>query len=257
MNLPRKRERALISLCGLFALLAFTSCAQNRSAAPVNAPAETVVSSTPPYKTKEPDRYRATRTITTVTSSGAKLVTKTSTARNGEMRRSESTVGSTKLVYLDVPMGRFVLLVDEKIYADLSGDVEPGLTPDDEVSPEGLLHAEDTNTSYQKLGTESVAGRNANKYRVVVNNSKGGSVSLSETLIWVDEALGMPVRSETKSADGTMVTMELSEISLDVDGRMFQVPEGYSKVTATELRKRVIATSAPNSSIGHRNKGAF
>lgn len=239
MKSPRKRERALISVCGLFTLFAFASCAQNKSPAPANAPAETVVSSTPPYKTKEPDRYRATRTITTVSTSGTKVVTKSSTARNGEMRRSESDVGSKTLVYLDVPTGRFVLLVDEKIYADLTGETDPGLTQDDEVSPEGLLHAEDSNTSYQKLGTESIAGRNANKYRVVVNGSNGGSVSHSETLIWVDEALGMPVRSETKSADGTVVSMELSEISLDVDGRMFQVPEGYIKVTLAELRKRL------------------
>ena len=239
MNLPHKRERALISVSSLFALLAFSSCAQNKSSAPVNAPVETVVSSTPPYKTKEPDRYRALRTITTLTTDGAKVVSKSSTARDGEMRRSESDVGSKKLVYLDVPTGRFVLLVDEKIYADLNGETDPGLTQDDEISPEGLLHAEDINTSYQKLGAESIAGRNANKYRVVVNNSNGGNVSLSETLIWVDEALGMPVRSENKSSDGTVVTMELSEISLDVDGRMFQVPDDYTKVTVSELRKRI------------------
>jgi hypothetical protein len=49
----------------------------------------------------------------------------------------------------------------------------------------------------------------------------------------------MPVRSETKSADGTRVTMELSEIKLDVDKTVFRVPEDYKKLTFTELRKRL------------------
>ena len=86
-----------------------------------------------------------------------------------------------------------------------------------ERSPEGLLHAETGNTSYQKLGKEAIAGRNTDKYRVVVNAPSAANVSVSETLIWIDEALKMPVKSETKSPDGTQVSMELSEISLEVD----------------------------------------
>ena len=155
------------------------------------------------------------------------------------MRRSESEVGSRKMVYLEVPEGRFVLLPDEKIYADLAGEASPGMGEDEEVSPEGLLHAEESQTSYQKLETESVAGRKANKYRVVVNSSNAASVSLSETMIWIDEALGMPVRSVTKSSDGTVVTMELSEIELNVDKSLFQVPGDYVKVALIELRKRL------------------
>jgi outer membrane lipoprotein-sorting protein len=93
-------------------------------------------------------------------------------------------------------------------------------------------------TSYQRLGIEVVDGRNTNKYRVVVNESSAGSVSLSETLIWVDETLNMPIKSETVSADGTRVTMQLLEIVLEVDKSLFEIPENYEKVTFSELRKR-------------------
>jgi outer membrane lipoprotein-sorting protein len=97
------------------------------------------------------------------------------------------------------------------------------------------LHTDTANSSYQKLGTESISGRNTEKYRVVVNSDNAANVSSSETLIWVDEALGMPIRSETKSSDGSRSTMELSDISLEVDKNLFQVPNDYKKITFGEM----------------------
>lgn len=239
MILPRRRELALISVS--LALVATASCrSQSEPVANENHNSDTVVSSTPPFQTKEPDRYRATRTITTVTADGKTIVTRSSIARDGEQRWHESEVESKKIVYLDVPSGRFVLLPGERVYAEVAADGGVGTSDEPfESSPERLLHTDVESTSYQKLGAEMLGGRNANKYRVVVNSSSAASVSVSETLIWVDEALQMPVRSETKSADGTRVTMELSEIALDVDGRMFQVPNDYQKVTFSDLRKRL------------------
>jgi outer membrane lipoprotein-sorting protein len=235
----RQRKRRLTSV--FFSLLVFASCSsKNNSPATNNAPTDAVTSSTPPFQTKEPERYRATRTITTVTADGKTVVTKSSTAKDGEMRRTETEVGSSKLVFLNSPDGTFVLLPDEKVYASTSSD-EPvaGSAEDGDLTPEKLLHDDIGSTSYQKLGTESIAGRNTNKYRVVVNNSKAGSVSQVETLIWIDEALGMPIKSETKSPDGTHVTMELSEITLDVDKAVFQIPEDYHKFVLSELRGRL------------------
>jgi len=233
MNLRLARERALISV---LTLLVVASCrSANDSPATPGAPAETVVSSTPPYQTKEPDRYRATRTITSVTADGKTTVTKSSTARDGERRRTEYGFASTRMVFLNLPEGTFVLLPAEKLYANSGGETVPGAAEDGEISPEKLLHDEAASTSYQKLGAELIAGRNTNKYRVVVNSSNAASVSPSDALIWIDEGLGMPIRSETKSSDGTRVTMELSEIALDVDKGLFKIPEDYQRVTMSEL----------------------
>ncbi len=33
--------------------------------------------------------------------------------------------------------------------------------------------------------------------------------------------------------------MELSQIALEVDQSLFRIPEGYEKITFTELRKRL------------------
>src|SRR6185369_3995675 len=144
-----------------------------------------------------------------------------------------------KVIYLEVPEGKFVLLPVEKVYADLTEGSTINADKDEEISPEGLLHEDSESTSYQKLGAESIGGRNTNKYRIVVNNSAAPNVSQSETVMWVDEALQMPVRSETKSADGTRVMMELSEIKLEVDKDLFTVPKDFQKLTFSELRKRL------------------
>ena len=65
--------------------------------------------------------------------------------------------------------------------------------------------------------------------------------------MWIDEALQMPIRSETKSAEGTRVTMEISEIKLEVDKSLFAIPEGYKKVSFNELRKHLTAGASPSS----------
>ena len=233
-----KRERALI--CGALSLLMVVSCrVQNEPSPAENKANDTTVSTTPPFQTREPDRYRATRAITNVTVDGRTMITTSSTFRDGELRRHEIELSSKQLVLLDTPMGQFVLFPEEKVYAEKTD--KDAATGDDseENSPDKLLHTDSVNSTYQKLGTELIAGRNTNKYRVVVNGSTATNVSQSETLIWIDEALGMPIRSETKSGDGSQTRMELSQIALDVDQNVFKIPDDYRKIPLNELLGRL------------------
>jgi hypothetical protein len=207
-----------------------------------SSPADEIVSSTPPFKTKEPEYYRAIRTLTINDASGKSVSTRTIIARNGEMRRDEhETAESQRVIFLEVPQGRFILLPQQRLFSDLNSEIATAVGSDTQLSdfsPERLLHNDPTSTTYQKLGNEVIAGHNASKYRVVVNTSIRGIVSTSETLIWIDDALAMPIRSETRS-NGSLVTMELSDISLDVDSSLFQIPEGYGKVAPSLLRQRI------------------
>jgi outer membrane lipoprotein-sorting protein len=228
-----KREHLMISVS--VALLIVVACRSQNGSITTEAPSQdTIVSSTPPFQTREPDRYSAVRTITIDNGRGETSVTKTFVARDGDLRRIESD----GTAYLDVGEGRFVLSPAEKIYAEVSAG-EDEEAP--EVSPEGLLHADLGSTSYQKLGAETTGGRQAVKFRIVVNVSGAANVSQVETLMWIDESLHMPIRSETKAADGTRVTMALSELSLDVDRQIFKLPESYQKVSLAEFRKRSAA----------------
>jgi len=233
MILRRKQAQALISL----ALLVVASCrAQNGAPVTNNPSADTVTSATPPFQTKEPERYRAIRSITSTTSDGRTMVTKYSIAKDGEFRRIEAEFVSGKLIFVQGPEGKFVLVPDKKVYMDQAASV-PTEPYEDESSPERLLHIESGTSSYKQLGPEVIAGRKTNKYLVVVNASSAGNVSSSETLIWIDEALGMPIRSETKSPDGSRATMELLELALEVDKNLFQVPADYKKVSFAEIAK--------------------
>lgn len=238
LRVGRRFETRLL----LVALLFLTGCKAEREP-PVNSGAsEVTVSNTPPFQTKEPERYQAIRTITITTPDGETLVRTNSVARDGNRRRHESETLSKRVVYLDLPEGKFVLLPDEKIFADAAAETAAPASEDDEITPERFLHDDASTTSYQNLGRESVSGRNANKYRTVVNSSSPGNVTESETLIWIDEDLNIPVRSETTSKDGTRVTIELLNVSLEVDMSLFQVPNDYDKIAFDELRKRLTAT---------------
>ena len=240
MTLRWRCECALIS--GLLVLLTISCRSQSNSTANETSSTDTVVSSTPPFETKEPDRYRAIRTVAVVTANGQTVTTKNLIARDGDLRRTESQVGPKTIAYLETPEGRFVLLPVEKIYAEVTPDANLPASEGDEAlqrSPEGLLHAETGNTSYQKLGEEAIGERRTDKYRVVVNAASAPNVSVNETLIWIDAALKMPVKSESKSSDGTRVSMELAEISVEVDANLFKVPGGYQKLTFAEFSKHL------------------
>lgn len=216
------------------------SCAPSQRVATETNTNETVVSSTPPFQTKEPERYRATRTITSVNATGETVVTKNRVARDGELRRDETEMWQRRVVYLYLPKGKFLLVPDEKVFVDLTKTEDTSaIDEESESSPDRLLHTEPIATSYQQIATETVNGRTAQKYRVVVNSSAGTNVSVNETLIWIDETLHMPIKSETTSGDGKRVTMELSEIALDVDESVFQIPEGYEKIAMPDLLQRL------------------
>lgn len=241
MIYARVNRSALLSLS--LCLFAIASCRTASEPTANEAPAnDTVVSTTPPFKTREPDSYSATRTITTFGPQGEKLVESMLIGRDGPLRREESGSYESRTVYLDSPQSRFILWPEGKVYAVLEGD--QGGTPPPEMeqdSPDRLLHAGPTVTTYQALGPETVAGRDAAKYRVVVNSSGTESVNANETLIWIDNALNMPIKSEMRSSDGVIVVTELTDIKWPPDKQLFQIPSGYEKIPFSALQKQLKA----------------
>ena len=202
-----------------------------------------LVSAVPPFSTKEPDRYQATRIITSVDGEAGPIppsVTRILIARDGDRRR-EDYDGDTDLrtSYLELPSGTFVLLPSEKLYADIKYASPrfalPG-QPDDadaDFFPERLLNETPGAARYEKLGLENLDGRTTTKYRV----TSGGAINETErqtvTLIWIDEGLGMPVRSETEVSDGnshSKLIVELRDIKTQVDPSLFELPRDYRKV---------------------------
>ena len=227
-------------------LALLSSCRSKSSQPSAELAAAQVVSSIPPFQTKEPERYQALRTITISKAAGESIVTRTLIAKDGNSRRDAYETSTTeKIVYLDLPDGRFILLPVAKLYADVGSEAASARDSSDlkddssAGSPDLLLNADRIETQYQRLGGEIINGLNTSKYRVLVNTSARGTVSTGESFIWIDETLGMPVKSETVTADGSRTTMELSEIVFDVDKGLFQIPGGYRKVAAAAIRERL------------------
>jgi hypothetical protein len=215
----------------------------------IPAPATTTdFRSTPPFSTKEPERYQATRIITSVeypdaaAQSPLTTISKTLIARDGDKRREEYESGSGKtLVYLETPAGRFIRSPANKLFADIdvaiagnnvdSGSLSPIGASD--FSPERLLNESPALSRYENLGSERVNERNATKYRVTAKDASNGSTAASVTLIWIDNALGLPIRSETSSTvkeHPETLTMELRDLKETVDPRIFELPNDYRKV---------------------------
>jgi hypothetical protein len=242
-NSARARQSLVLIATGLALLSSCRSKSNQSTAEP--AAADQVVSSTPPFQTKEPERYQALRTITLSKAAGEIIVTRTLIAKDGNRRRDEYETGTTeKTVYLDLPDGRFILLPAAKLYVDAGSEATTGRDSPDQKdgseagSPDLLLNADRIEAQYQRLGSEIINGRNTSKYRVLVNTSAGVNVSTGESFIWIDETLGMPVKSETITV-GNRTIMELSEIVLDVDKSVFQIPGDYKKVAAVAIRERL------------------
>jgi hypothetical protein len=248
--------KTLVKLFLLTLLLTTASCkksdvAGNQNASVSNsAGAIEGTSSTPPFATKEPERYQALRVIETsggVDADGAlQPSSRTLIARDGSRRREdyESSAGE-KISYLQLPGASYVLLPAKKLYAELKPETEgaankkaESVPPD--FSPDRLLNETRPESLYEKLGAEDLNGRATVKYRVTVRGQVGaGREVKTESLVWVDESLGMPVKTETTStggsASGARVTMELRDIKETVDAQLFELPEGYRKVEAREL----------------------
>ncbi len=237
-------------------LLATASCKKSEVAGNQNAAdgaASAAVggtSSTPPFATKEPERYQATRVIMSSEGGETKLEgtagSRTLIARDGERRREDYEGASgEKISYLQLPEGTYVLLPAKKLYAELKpetgglGDDRAASVPPD-FSPDKLLNETRPESRYEKLGAENLNGRATTKYRVVVGGKTGAAKEMTtESVVWVDESLGMPVKTETTSSgragSWATVTMELRDIKDTVDAGVFELPPDYRKVETREL----------------------
>jgi outer membrane lipoprotein-sorting protein len=253
----RARPALIISLAALLLVLNAACKSQgisstsgglpgSGSSSPGSAAGE--VSATPPFQTKEPERYQA-QLVLKFSLDEHQEFSQTFIARDGIKRREDyEPLPNVKVSDLQTTEGHFLLLHDAKLYAELTpetGGSVPGplLSLPEDFAPDRLVNESRTETRYEKLGVEELNGRSATKYRVSVvsapGENDGTQVEQAEQLIWIDEQLGMPVRSETALKDTgsskTKYTMEMLDIKEEVDGSAFTVPQDYKKVTMKEM----------------------
>ncbi len=240
---------ALVAFLVLTLLTLSTSCKRKSAqeaanANNANAADETLM--TPPFSTREPERYQWTRVITSIVA-GDTSTSESFIARDGDKRREDYEIlRGVRLTILRLPEGSYRLYPSKKIYAEMGGgggatqNVQPQVSPD--FSADKLVNASRTGARYEKLGTEDVGGRTTTKYRVT---TRGAGGETAETIVWVDESLGMPIKSEmtSKNAAGaeSKNIVEYKDIKLDVDASLFALPKDYKKVTEEEIKRETLS----------------
>ncbi len=210
--------------------------------------------SSPPYSTKEPKTYQA-RYISSTEFGGesnplAKVIQSIKkerfVVRDGGQRRLDFEMKpGIRISYLQIPEGKFALLLSKKLYAVIDANVTTETSESDPgSSTQGTSDVAPAGSTYEKLGFESLNGRETTKYRVTQARAgqQSGATS-SETLIWVDEEVGMPVKWQiiSKDSSGTQSTFteEMLDFKTAVDADKFKIPGDFQMVSYANLKSQI------------------
>jgi hypothetical protein len=201
------------------------------------------------FAAKEPEQYSLAMTISGQGTASDKQGTlppqKIEFARLGVDRRWAFTLPAIgQVVYLEKPAMRYLILPSRNQYVEIAPD-SLGFQLGNALTPSAMVERLKPHTQYESLGTESVNGRMANKYRFVGaadTHTKAGTVQ-SDTYVYLDEATGLPLRADlnfaSSSGGNARGLIETQDITLNPDARQFDIPVGYKKMTAEELKQQV------------------
>ena len=205
---------------------------------------------TPPFSTREPERYQWTRVITSAVAGDKTAASEPAVsfmARDADKRREDyEIIKGVQLTVLRLPEGSYTVYPAKKIYAEMgdnsSAQSSSGRDVPPDFSADKLVNASRVGARYEKLGTEDVSGRATTKYRVTTRGQTGEA---RETIIWVDESLGMPIKSESTSKSETAgeskYTVEYKDIKLEADPSLFVLPKDYKKVSREEIQRETLS----------------
>ena len=174
---------------------------------------------------KEPEVFQAEIVITANGSENKKFM-----ARSGNNRRFDYNPGVKNHVSVVQTDKILTLLADKKIYTETS--LTANAAAQNDLTSE-LLNAEESAT-FTKIGTEN----SQTQYRVSFGDTEN---TKSETLIFVDENINLPVRQEFYSLDGGQriltMTIEMRNFKMEAANDLFTVPKDFKKVSADEFKK--------------------
>lgn len=181
-----------------------------------------------PYAAKEPEKYRAIVAVT-----AGETVRRAAIAKDGTALRIEFDLGTDRSLTMLRTDRTHVISDSKKIYAEKApGNGFAGEEFIAELTAR-LLHRHE-NAEFEALGYENELA----KYRVRVNGNQ-----TSESIVYVDERLAMPVAHEFYSVNGELKELayrtELQDVSLEVDPDLFRIPEDYKKVSIAEFYRLI------------------
>lgn len=203
----------------------------------------------------EPDKYSATVSISVETQSRNNAESRIPTlqanvARDGENRRMELTMpNGEKLIYLTRGSEQFLVAPARKQYAELNEETL-GVEIRKLMMPDDIVNRVKSLKGVERTGNEKYKGRDVTKY-TFENTAETGTTSgevTTESFVLIDEETDLPLRLEmvvqsekgqVSGVSGLKAVTEISNLTTDVDDNAFEVPEGFDKVEASEVRSQV------------------
>jgi hypothetical protein len=212
----------------------------------------TVETNSTVIESKEPEQYQATVMLKFETSGDQKVATqpiKAEVARNSSDRRMEFAMPSgEKLVYLERGGNQFIVMPQRKQYAELTKEAL-GFEVRSLMMPEQIVKQLNNLKGIERVGEETIDGRDAIKYRFAAKTdtkSQAGQIE-TESFIFVDKETGLPLRSFTNSESqgnvqgikGATLVTEINNIRTTADPTLFAEPTNFAKVPPEQIRQQV------------------
>ena len=218
----------------------------NTNASSLSSATET----TPPLEAREPDSYSVTTKVSiqpTGNSPQANVPSLQFTfARLAADRRISFKLPDPvgEVVYLEKAPLKYLIFPARNQYLELD-PAELGFQLGSVMSPASAIERLKERTQSERMGTETINGRTAIKYRfrgATDTKTQVGTVQ-ADSIIYVDQETGLPLRSEvdttSSSGAGARVVTEADNLVLPADPALFEVPVAMKKVTTAELKQQV------------------
>jgi hypothetical protein len=212
----------------------------------------------PAIQTKEPETYSATFVVSAETTGGEKTIgiptISTEVARSGADRRVAFKLpNGEQIIYLDRADKRYVIAPSRKQYTEVTPELT-GFDVPRMMTPGQIVAYLEKLRGYERVGEEQLGGRTAIKYRyvgVAKTSTQAGDVK-SETYVFVDKDTSLPLKSEifseasgdVQGIKGARIIAEMKDLKTDVDKSIFEVPQGFNKVSAEQIKQQVGALMA-------------
>lgn len=218
----------------------------NSNAAMANANTATGPAAT--FSAREPDRYSLKMNVSLEGSANNRqgsTQVEIDFARLDANRRWTLRFPSInqEFTYLERPGLKYLIIPSRSQYVEITDDAV-GVPLGNVLSPAALMERLQAKP-HESLGSEPVNGRAATKYRFTgaANTGTSAGTAQADSFVYVDQETGLPLRidltaSTTSGAEGRGI-VETRDIHLNPDPTQFDVPAGYQKVTAEQLKQQV------------------
>lgn len=209
-------------------LLAAAGCGWLRTGNDTSVPVIPEPKSKFPFKTREPEQFQCE-----ITQTAGGSVRRTRLARKGDWRRIDFDFGEANQRSVMRTDKEYLIDHARRTYSEkvsVAGNtVEPVYT---DLTHE-MLFADASRSEFEEVGTEG----SLTKYRTALDGS-----AASEAIVYFDPSIGLPVKQEFFSVNGTEraleFTIELVDFRTDPDADVFELPNDFKKIPIADFYKQ-------------------